>query len=913
MIKVNGGMRTQENIQGVFRNLFCFYFSPGLPAAEPLLQSIKRRSNLGIKIYLKMLCLLLMLGLLCETAAAQFSGSAGSRIWDENTDQNLTYTWTPQTYSGFYYDLDTGEGSESMTIQLTDGSRSISKNGLQYETVPIETQFEHENWGKYQVIGFMAERYFAGYTENSSFADDEISAISSGQLSKILIDSDDRKSLYTGSSLILEEGYSLNIVEVDVNGDIVWVQLEKDGDVIDEGFLSSNKDYVYKTDLGEVDELPLIAVHLDQIFRGTETNAVFVDGIFQVSDEYVQIENGETFGEMEVSSTSDSGITMKNEDSITLSKGDTVDIMGKLSFLVADSDDLRFGPIVETTEPGSYELRGTVHDETFNTTLWTPFNFEGFYYSIDENVSTESLTLAEEISGRSIDDEALVYSTSPAPVNFEHERWGSYEVIGFMAEKYFAGYPRGTFENSGSVSVLSDNILSKVLIDDNNEKSMFTGSSLALEDGYSLKASEVDVNGERVLFELYKDGEMVDSGIVSNNGDYIYEADLGEAEEVPMIAVHVSTVFRSTETDAVFIEGIFQISEDYLELSQGDSFGEMEISTISGSGITMKNKDSISLSRGNTIDLMGNVSFKVADSSVLRFYPFVEVETAPQDQLEIEVPEIFVVGQAAEISVTARDAAVKDVKILLGNESIGTTGDDGTLTYTPSQEGKFKLSANKEGYISGSKDVDIIGAGVMKLLLSVSPETVKEGDQIKIGVTDSVQNKPVSGADVYFGGQKVDGQTGTDGTVSYWVTAPGTFTVNATKAGYEEGKTIVEVIEDKAEFEFSNLLIEPASVKGGDPVSIQANVTNTGNIAGETDVELMVNNESVDSETMSLEPGESKAVAFSHTEKEPGNYTVEIGDLSGSYEVTKSTPFFGIAVTIGILATAFVLLRKRRN
>lgn len=844
-----------------------------------------------------------MLGLLCESAAAQVSGSSGNRIWDANLSQNLTYTWTPQTYSGFYYDLDTGEGSENMTIQLTEGSRSVQRNGLQYETRPIETNFEYGNWGSYQVIGFMAERYFAGYTENSNFVNDDISVISDGQLSKILIDSDDRKSLYTGSSLILEEGYSLNIVEVDVNGNTVWVQLEKDGDVIDNGFLSSNSNYVYETDLGDADDVPLIAVHLAQIFRGTETNAIFVEGIFQISDEYVQIENGDRFGKMEISSTSSSGIIMRNRDSFTLGRGDTVDIMGKLSFVVADSSELRFAPIVEISEPGTYELRGTVHDETFNTTVWTPYNFEGFYYSIDENVSTESLTLTEEISGRSIDDEALVYSTSPALVKFEQESWGSYQVIGFMAEKYFAGYPANTFGNSRSVSVLSDDILAKVLIDDDHKRSMFTGSSIALENGYSLKAAEVDVNGNRVLLELYRDGELVDSGITSSNGDYIYEADIGGAEDVPMIAAHISTVFRSRETDAVFIEGIFQVSDDYLELSQGDSFGKMEISTISSSGITMKNEDSISLSRGNTISLMGNVSFKVADSNVLRFYPFVEVKSAPQDQLRIETPDVFVVGEAAEISVTARDAAVSDVEIRLGNQSIGTTGDDGILAYTPTLEGDFTLYANKAGYLSGSKDVDIVGAGVMKLLLSVSPDNIREGDQISIRVTDSAEKQPVPGADVFFGGQKVEGQTGTDGTVSYWVTAPGTFTVNATKAGYEEGEIIVEVSEDKAEFEFSDLLIEPASVKGGDAVTIQVNVTNTGNIAGETEVELLVNNETVDSETVSLEAGETTTVEFSHTEKEQGDYTVEIGDLSGTYEVTKSTPFLTGAATIDILAT----------
>lgn len=898
---------------GEYSGTFLFLFLPDFLTAKPLLQSIKRRFNLGNKNYLKILCLFLMLGLLCESAAAQVSGSSGNRIWDANLSQNLTYTWTPQTYSGFYYDLDTGEGSENMTIQLTEGSRSVQRNGLQYETRPIETNFEYGNWGSYQVIGFMAERYFAGYTENSNFVNDDVSVISDGQLSKILIDSDDRKSLYTGSSLILEEGYSLNIVEVDVNGNTVWVQLEKDGDVIDNGFLSSNSNYVYETDLGDADDVPLIAVHLAQIFRGTETNAIFVEGIFQISDEYVQIENGDRFGKMEISSTSSSGIIMRNRDSFTLGRGDTVDIMGKLSFVVADSSELRFAPIVEISEPGTYELRGTVHDETFNTTVWTPYNFEGFYYSIDENVSTESLTLTEEISGRSIDDEALVYSTSPALVKFEQESWGSYQVIGFMAEKYFAGYPANTFGNSRSVSVLSDDILAKVLIDDDHKRSMFTGSSIALENGYSLKAAEVDVNGNRVLLELYRDGELVDSGITSSNGDYIYEADIGGAEDVPMIAAHISTVFRSRETDAVFIEGIFQVSDDYLELSQGDSFGKMEISTISSSGITMKNEDSISLSRGNTISLMGNVSFKVADSNVLRFYPFVEVKSAPQDQLRIETPDVFVVGEAAEISVTARDAAVSDVEIRLGNQSIGTTGDDGILAYTPTLEGDFTLYANKAGYLSGSKDVDIVGAGVLKLLLSVSPENIREGDQISIRVTDSVEKQPVPGADVFFGGQKVEGQTGTDGTVSYWVTAPGTFTVNATKAGYEEGEIIVEVSEDKAEFEFSDLLIEPASVKGGDAVTIQVNVTNTGNIAGETEVELLVNNETVDSETVTLEAGETTTVEFSHTEKEQGDYTVEIGDLSGTYEVTKSTPFLTGAATIGILATAFILLRKRRD
>ncbi len=154
----------------------------------------------------------------------------------------------------------------------------------------------------------MAERYFAGYTKNSSFVKNDISVISDGQLSKVLIDTNDKKSLYTGSSLVLEEGYVLNVVEVNVNGDVVHVQLEKDGKVIDDGFISSNADYVYKTKLGGTEDVPVIAVHFAQIFHGTEIDAVFIEGIFQISDQYVKINSGDNFGELEVSSISNSGI-----------------------------------------------------------------------------------------------------------------------------------------------------------------------------------------------------------------------------------------------------------------------------------------------------------------------------------------------------------------------------------------------------------------------------------------------------------------------------------------------------------------------------------------------------------------------------------------------------------------------------
>ncbi|MDD4331962.1 MAG: S-layer protein domain-containing protein, partial [Methanosarcinaceae archaeon] len=199
----------------------------------------------------KVFSCLLLLGLLCSTAAAADSDSTGDRIWDKDFGQNETYTWNYLSYSGFYYDLDSGLGSEEMKIE--DIGRTIDEGKLIYTTEPLNTDFEFKKWGEYQVIGFMAEKYFAGYLEASDLVDEDVSLIQDGALSKILLDSDESISVHTGSSLELKEGYSLYIAQVDINGEKVWVQLKKDDKVVDEGFIGSKQNYIYEADLGDAE------------------------------------------------------------------------------------------------------------------------------------------------------------------------------------------------------------------------------------------------------------------------------------------------------------------------------------------------------------------------------------------------------------------------------------------------------------------------------------------------------------------------------------------------------------------------------------------------------------------------------------------------------------------------------------
>ncbi|MDG6242844.1 MAG: S-layer protein domain-containing protein [Methanolobus sp.] len=810
----------------------------------------------------------------------------GDRIWDENADQSYKYTWNAKSFSGFFYDLDSGFSSETMEITIPSSGSTIANRDLVYTTRPVESGFEHSGWGKYDVIGFMAEKYFAGYTATTSIAGvSPASLISSGILTKVLLDDDSRQSVFSGSSLILEDGYRLNIVEIDVNGNNVFITLTKGGNELDSDVISANTPYIFEKELGS-EEVPIIIVNFDSIFRGTETNAVFIQGIFQISEDYVELEGGEKYGKMEVTGFDSTYIEMKNDGSFSLTKGRTVPIMGKINFIVADSNDLRFAPFVDMSEPGTYELRGTVVEGNDEFT-WTPLNFEGFYYDIDEGIQTEKLEL-KSISGRTIND--LVYTSNPEEVLFERSGWGRYDVIGFMAEKYFAGYTTNTSNSitGGSpVSLIATGKLSKVLIDEDDKKSVYSGSSLVLEEGYRLNIVEVDVNGNNVWVTLAKDGKEVDSDIVSGSGTYGYEEELG-SDKVPIIAIHFDSIFRGTETNAVFIQGIFQISEDYIELESGDTFGRMEVKTFDSNAIVMENKDSITLTRDRSISLMGDINIKVADdSNTVRYYPYVSVTTAPSQSLSVKIDNSVVIrGEEVIVTVTSRGASVSDATVKIGSNTIGKTDDEGRVTYTASTVGTYTVTAEKDNFVSGSTSLEVISPDdeTKKMSIEVSPSEVYEGTSMTIFVIKAIGGDGISGAEVTYNG-KIIGTTGSEGTVTYTATEAGVHKLKATRSGMVDAELDLRVNELAAKFTFTDLEISPLEIRQGKEATITVDVTNTGTADGEYTVDLKINDVVVDSQLVSLAMEESTTIEFKHKEQEPGTYKVEVGGLSTTYEV----------------------------
>jgi len=318
------------------------------------------------------------------------------------------------------------------------------------------------------------------------------------------------------------------------------------------------------------------------------------------------------------------------------------------------------------------EIRSAPMDLSVSSSSWNPFNFAGFYYNVNKNLGTEVLTLTlTESNGSSAKlsdqqdpngDGGVRYQTMAQVNNFEFEPWGSYSIIGFLGEGYFAAYSGSAtsamseagvdvpalHNKSESKNLMANSQLSSILIDDDVEKEITSDKTLELKEGYQLILKEIDPESKEVYLELRKNNQTVDNGSVrpstSNSTisgqTYSYKTDLGEAIGIVIIAVHFKDAGQVDGVNRAVIDGTFQISDSPVSIESGKQFDKMRIAMVDPdmTAITMDNEGNpITLSRNMDISLMKDIHIKTADQSKadsevpLRYYIYKEINCDCQD------------------------------------------------------------------------------------------------------------------------------------------------------------------------------------------------------------------------------------------------------------------------------------------
>src|SRR3990170_8268282 len=280
----------------------------------------------------------------------------------------------------------------------------------------------------------MGEKYLAAYTNDSNIASKPVNLVSKRILSKILVDENINHSLTAssikkrqyGENILLSNGYELlaenvsmtsqtAIISIIRNGIKIYHKKVKPGDfvVYEKAVDKVYSVYGYQKDSFKIfpASLPILAIHVDSIMVEDGKTAVIIDGIFQLSDVYTDIDP--EYGLLGITQVNENSITMKNRMNANLSISDNMDfvnvqgtyispiyLMNNIRLKTANSKILRFF-VYDEDMPHNHERRGSVYSRSSPVMAWDGLNFPGFWYDIDSNLFSEELEITN-ISGRKI-------------------------------------------------------------------------------------------------------------------------------------------------------------------------------------------------------------------------------------------------------------------------------------------------------------------------------------------------------------------------------------------------------------------------------------------------------------------------------------------------------------------------------
>lgn len=169
-----------------------------------------------------------------------------------------------------------------------------------------DCRFAWDKWGAYGYIDLDGRKYFGLYSpEYVNYPallkrSADASLCKYGQVSEVLIDDDSEGTLSCcyPDNLVLElkEGYQLHLVKVEEDGSRVYLELTKNGEVLDRKVVDSSYEeysksdytgqntYAYRNSIGKSSNIVQIAVNFKNAFKTSDKSLATYEGVFQISE-----------------------------------------------------------------------------------------------------------------------------------------------------------------------------------------------------------------------------------------------------------------------------------------------------------------------------------------------------------------------------------------------------------------------------------------------------------------------------------------------------------------------------------------------------------------------------------------------------------------------------------------------------
>jgi uncharacterized membrane protein len=484
------------------------------------------------------------------------------------------------------------DGNKAYLELIKDGSVVDSK--VIVAANYVDDTFVYSKPSTSQAIKVHFKNAFRGADQNLVTVDN-VQQTSEIDPSRILINDSSPLIITTGTPLILDEGYELLIKAIDIDGNKAYVELFKDGSVVDsKAIVTANEvdDAFIYSKPGTSQE---ITMHVKNTFRGADSNLVTVDNVTQtseinpsrilVNDSHSRIVASgtplklEEGYELAIKSVDIDGIKAYLElfkdgeiiygeviiaaneidDTFVYSKPGKSKAMihFKNAFRGADLNLVTVDNVQETSEIDSNRILANDSHPRI-TTAETPLKLgEGYELaikSIDINGNKAYLELIKD--GHAVDSKIIVASNE-VDGTFVYSKPGTSQAIKAHFKNAFRGRERN-FATIDSLSQTSESHPSRMLINNTHESTTALRTLLELEEGYSLAIKAADIDGNKVYIELLKDGVVVDSKAIlaANEVDdtYVYSKPVTSQA----INVHFKNAFRGADQDLTTIDNFSQ-------------------------------------------------------------------------------------------------------------------------------------------------------------------------------------------------------------------------------------------------------------------------------------------------------------------------------------------------------------------